>query len=342
MVDISIRNKFSSSNRTSRLSGFIVFIFLLMFPSFLASAAHAKGRITVREKAEVSGTVILLGDVASFSGVTANEGKSLADLHIGTAPPPAREITLNRAQVKSRLYNAGIELSHYDLEIPDKVVIRSHAKVVTGKEIMDAAVEYLNGNLPGTVKNFTVSVKSYPEDVVLPTGGKVELRPVLDVRPERVGVYGFRVEVVQDGEVKRVVGVENRLELGMEVLVTTHEINAGDTFGEGDLKIEQRKISDLRSGALFSSDQVIGKRARRRLLAGDVIMANAVEVVPDINIGDEVQLVAIVGGVEVHTNGKAMEKGLRGDTIRVLNLGAKKIINGVIIDSKTVQVLANQ
>ncbi|MEW6200738.1 MAG: flagellar basal body P-ring formation chaperone FlgA [bacterium] len=296
----------------------------------------------MRESSEVSGRVILLGDVGTFEGVTLDETEKLHNLRIGASPQPARELKLNRAQVKSRLYNAGLELNEYDLEIPEKVTIRSRATVVTGKEIAEAGAEYLRANLPVVVKNFTVSIKGYPEDVVLPAEGAVELRPVLDVRPERVGITGYRVEVVQGGVVKRIISLQSYLNVGLEAAVAVRQIEAGETFSEGDIRMEQRPVADLRAATLFAPNQIVGKRARRRLSEGEVITANAVEVINDVNTGDAVQLIVRSGGIEVSTSGKALEKGLRGDTIRVMNLGARKIVNGVIIDSKTVEVLVNQ
>ncbi|MEW5946892.1 MAG: flagellar basal body P-ring formation chaperone FlgA [bacterium] len=306
---------------------------------FLALAAADAGavKITVRESSEVSGTAVLLGDVAVIEDATDAQARKLASLRIGAAPPPAGTLTLNPGQVKSSLYHAGLDPNGIALVIPEVVHIRGRATVVTGAQIARAAVDFLRDNLPGDVKNLTVSVRENPPDVVLPPGD-VQLRPVLDMRPERAGLNGFRMELVQDGSVRRVIGMQSYLDLEMEVVVAARDISAGATVTAQDVAVERRSVSGLRRGTLFSVDQAVDRIAVRNVKAGREIHAGALDVPADVNTGDLVTIQARSGNVTVTASGKAMGKGLRGDTIRVLNLGTKKILDAVIVDGGTVRL----
>lgn len=316
----------------------MILILLAVLPAACGGWADAAGRIMLKPHSEVSGTALLLGKLATLEGFSEEEQSRLAALSLGAAPSPARTVKLNPGQVKSRLYNAGLELDDYEIDIPEQVVVKRAARVVTGKEITDAAVEFLEKNFPTETKKFKVIVVKPPSDITLPEG-EVELYPRLDVRPERVGLSGFRMQVVQDGAVKRTVGLQNAIDVEVEVVAAARKIDAGETLTAEDVEMTSERVSRLRGGAIFTIDDVVGKRARRWLSEGAVIPRSAVEMLPDVNTGDRVNLVVRAGFVEVTARGKALEKGRRGDTIRVLNLGTKKILDAEIIDSGNVRVL---
>ncbi|MFH1537510.1 MAG: flagellar basal body P-ring formation chaperone FlgA [bacterium] len=316
----------------------IIMVFLLL--AACGGWAGAAGRISLKPHSEVSGNALLLGKMATLEGFSEEEQSRLASLSLGAAPSPARNVKLNPGQVKSRLYNAGLDLDAYELDIPPQVVVERTARVVTGEEIANAAVAFLEKNFPTETKTFKVIVVGTPQDIILPEG-EVEFHPVLDVRPERVGLSGFRMDVVQDGVVKRTVGLQNALDIEVEVVAATRKISAGETLTADDVVMKSARVSRLRGGALFDPGDVVGKRIRRFLSEGSAIPRNAVEMVPDVNIGDRVNLVVRSGFVEVTAQGKALEKGLRGDTIRVLNLNTKKILDAEIIDPGNVRVLTN-
>jgi flagella basal body P-ring formation protein FlgA len=55
--------------------------------------------------------------------------------------------------------------------------------------------------------------------------------------------------------------------------------------------------------------------------------------------GDEVELVADLGGIEVRTRGMALDGGDTGARLRVRNDNSARIINGVVIGEGQVKAL---
>ena len=78
-------------------------VVLLAVLAAYAVAAGAETTVTVREKADVEGSMVLVGDVAEIGGVSEDERKRIEGLKFGLAPQPGKEISYKAAQVKGRL-----------------------------------------------------------------------------------------------------------------------------------------------------------------------------------------------------------------------------------------------
>ena len=54
--------------------------------------------------------------------------------------------------------------------------------------------------------------------------------------------------------------------------------------------------------------------------------------------GQRVDLVALAGGLEVRMTGEAMSDGTPGQRIKVRNLRSKRVVDGIVKSSTTIQV----
>ncbi len=87
-----------------------------------------------------------------------------------------------------------------------------------------------------------------------------------------------------------------------------------------------------------SRGEVIGKRLRRDLPAGTVLTPQAIEDPILIQTGEVVHIIAENPRLVIHTNGKALDRGRMGETIRVKNLNSGKEILGKVTGGNTVTV----
>jgi flagella basal body P-ring formation protein FlgA len=55
-----------------------------------------------------------------------------------------------------------------------------------------------------------------------------------------------------------------------------------------------------------------------------------------------VKIVLRGNGFEVASKGKVLEKGFIGETVRVLNQGSRKVLDAVVVDSQTVEVMGSR
>ena len=97
-------------------------------------------------------------------------------------------------------------------------------------------------------------------------------------------------------------------------------------------------ITQSRHGYFTDIDALGDMRTRRSVVAGDVLTRNHVEVIPVINRGDEVELVARTNSLAISAIGQAMQDGGIGERIRVKNSDSGKVLYGQILDASTIQV----
>lgn len=305
----------------------------------LAVPVTAAGRIAFSQRVVVVDEDILLGEAADITGVSDETKASLAVLKLGRAPQPDKDLNLARSQVEARLYNAGIDPAIYQLVIPETVTFHRKASIVTGVQLLEFAKEYLERNIVWPGGPVRVEFIKEPPGMTLPYG-TVTLTAVLDRSPDQSGARSFRIDVSLDGVKQRTQSMSTYLELYGDTLVAARDIPAGAYLTDGDLEIKEMRLDQVRRGALTHPDDAVGKKARRGIRAGESISRGSLDVDPDIKANAVINLVIPGQGFEVTSRGKALEEGFKGDLIRVITLGNRKVLEGVIIDSNTVEIVS--
>jgi len=305
----------------------------------LAAPVTAAGRIVFAVRVTVVDDDILLGEAADISSVSDDVKADLAARKLGRAPQPDKEIKLARSQVEAKLYNAGIDPSQYQLEIPDTVTFYRKASIVKGSQLLEFAKDYLERNIVWAGGRVRVEFVKEPGSITLPYG-TVTLGAVLDRSPNQIGARSFRIDVFLDGEKQRTQTMSAYLEIYGNTLVAARDIPAGTSLSDADLQQQEVRLDQLRSGALTNPDDAIGKKVRRGIRTGEEITRGALDVDPDIAANTIINLVISGEGFVISARGKALEEGFKGDLIRVITLANRKVLEGVIRDSNTVEIVS--
>ncbi len=95
------------------------------------------------------------------------------------------------------------------------------------------------------------------------------------------------------------------------------DVRRGETLTAADVAVRVGPYRRSMGKVFPSSMKVVGKRVRRRLRAGDVIGDRDVEIVPMVDRGDPVTVLARSGNVVASLKGVALESGGLGERIRV-------------------------
>lgn len=116
-------------------------------------------------------------------------------------------------------------------------------------------------------------------------------------------------------------------------------IYPGDTIKESMLK-ERSFLSTFRTrGAVIESPvQLIGKVARRTLLPGEAIPANAVDDAQLVTRGVTTQIIFQEEGLTISAMGAPLQSGSLGEQIRVRNVDTGRIILGVVQADGTIRI----
>lgn len=212
----------------------------------------------------------------------------------------------------------------------------SAAELQTTSSIRDAAARFLRahqphvsgGNLQVTVDDLDPRLRlprcPVPLQTFLPPGGKslgntsvgvrcTGARPWTIYVPARVALYG-------------------------KVLVAARALPRGTPLGAGDFRLARRDLNSLAYGYVTNPKNVLGKRARRLIPAGAALTPETLESPPLVRRGQQVTLLAQVGGLEVRMAGTALADGADGVDIKVRNLSSKRVVEGTVVAAGVVRV----
>lgn len=128
--------------------------------------------------------------------------------------------------------------------------------------------------------------------------------------------------------------------LYLAILVSTKMLPRGARLTSDDMEFKKRNIATLYGNFLTDRDSALGLTLKRRVLAQQPLSPSALEQPTLVERGQSVVLVAEQQGVSAHTLGEALQKGRRGDLIKVRNGASQKTVMARVTDVGVVTVMA--
>lgn len=143
-------------------------------------------------------------------------------------------------------------------------------------------------------------------------------------------------------------GINGRAQITLSIrvfdsaLVASSRLARGQELNSRSVVCEWRDVTDFPGAPLRDLTAATGYRLRRNIPAGNVITASALEVIPDVEYGDEVTIEFSVGALSLRAVGSALEAGAVGETVRVRNITSKSIIKATITAPGVVSAKAHR
>jgi flagellar basal body P-ring formation protein FlgA len=208
--------------------------------------------------------------------------------------------------------------------------LQSHDSIkAAAEEFISAAVEASHGLVPtvsagGLDSRLRLSNCDQPLEAFLPTGGKLLGNITVGVRCSGTRPWSLYVPV--------------RVALFSQVVVAARPLTRNSVLTQEDMKLEKRDLAQLQNGYFTDPSALIGKKVGRNIAMNAALDASRVRDPLAVKRGQRVNLVAAANGIEVRMKGEAMSDGATGDRIKVRNLSSKRVVDGVIESSSTIQV----
>ncbi|MDX9858166.1 MAG: flagellar basal body P-ring formation chaperone FlgA [candidate division Zixibacteria bacterium] len=181
-------------------------------------------------------------------------------------------------------------------------------------------VEVLEGRLDYIERDYSIAVD----------------KPLTQKEP--IGLFSVLATVTYQNGTTETVQVRLRIRKFADVVVADDRMSRFDVLSPERLRVERTDITTLREQPLTSTESVAGLRAARNIRRGDILTTGSVEPIPDIEAGRDVTIVYQDGPCTITAMGKALERGCRGETVRVRNVSSGKVITAEIIDNSSVTV----
>lgn len=128
------------------------------------------------------------------------------------------------------------------------------------------------------------------------------------------------------------------LESETAVLVTRRAVNRGAALTASDVEEQTRRVPGLADRYVGRMAELAGRHVRRNLPAGTALTDDTLATNVLVKRGQQVTLLAMVGGIEVRAMGRALSDGGNADRIRVQNSSSARIVEGFVESADIVRI----
>lgn len=115
-----------------------------------------------------------------------------------------------------------------------------------------------------------------------------------------------------------------------DAVVITRPVARGAVIQDSDVTIQKRPKSEVQADTVRDPSAAIGMAVQQSIRAGQMIRSTDLARPQLVKRGEPVMIFYQVPGIVLTARGKAEESGSLGDTINILNIQSKRVIQGVV------------
>ena len=299
--------------------------------AFLAATPAAGGEpadpVTLHGRVVVNSDMVLLGDIFSGAG-------DKSETPVAYAPEPGKRAVFD-ARWLTRVARA-YGLKWRPAGIRAQTIVKRESFLIGREEIEDAIMTALidRGAEPGL--NVELSNRMLRLHVAGNDMAAISVEDaVYESRTKRF--TAIIVAPADDPSAKRI-RVTGRLIKISEVPVLARRVLSGEIIGKDDIKWIKVRSARLQQDIILNAGDLIGKSPKRGLRGGNPVRTSEVQRPLLVAKRSLVTIVLQAPSMLLMSQGRALEHGSSGDTIRVTNTQSNKVIEAKIIGPGRVMV----
>jgi flagella basal body P-ring formation protein FlgA len=283
---------------------------------------------------------VVLGDVATVEGDEPQASRVRA-VRIGPAPTVGTPLRLDVDGIRRRLRTHRIDPTHVRFEGAERTAINRAVQVVPGAALLEAVREQsrerqLRAGVPAGAVTMLFAV-SPPDDLQVPIGD-LALRARVQDAPAGSAFVSASVTVTVDGLDVQTVPLTLRSGRLRPVVIANVALLPRAPLADTAVRMESRPSTEVPADALTDASGVADLEAIVPLAAGEVLTTRSVRPRLLIRRGETVTLLVEGRGFSITAQGRAVEDGRRGDTVRVANLSSRREVLGTVDAAGVVRV----
>ncbi len=309
----------------------------LFIACMLLSSLCFSLEIKVKNTAKINGETVSLGDIASFQPSDDIRVDRLKAIEISASPAPD---TIRKIEKELIMYRvAALIKGDRDITInmPESIMVERDSQVISGKTLEKIFTNYVLENSPWDQDQVVFENINTPSSIAFPMG-KLDWEITEKQNNNFSGNLSITVEFYLDGESQRKIVLSGKLGIIKDVVKAARTINKGEIISSKDIILVTEKGKNNNKNSITSIEDIIGKRAIRRIQADQLICDSMVMVPPAIEKGARIMIKAENDDLIITASGKALEEGGLGDQIRVMNIVSGKEIIATVKRSDLVVV----
>jgi flagellar basal body P-ring formation protein FlgA len=285
------------------------------------TAAAQTQKPTLREVVTVTSDIVRIGDLVENAG-------AVADVPIFRSP----DLGTTGAVATERIVEAirPHQLIDIDTHGLAEVVVTRLSRTITAQDISSRIAQVLSEQCKlGDARDIAVNFDQDVRTLQVEPDATGELQVVGLAYDPRTARFDVTFDLPESAELHRHPArfIGTAFATVADVAVD-HPVERGDVLKASDLTMLRRPKSE--DGPITDMNEVVGRAARHQLRPGQPLHA-ADLMKPDIvQRNDTVTIVYQVPGLTLTLRGQAQEAGALGDSIGVLNLESKRVVQAVV------------
>ncbi|WP_374434219.1 flagellar basal body P-ring formation chaperone FlgA, partial [Tabrizicola sp.] len=150
----------------------------------------------------------------------------------------------------------------------------------------------------------------------------------------RAGAFAARL-VLPDGTR---LGLRGQAVVTVPAMVPLRRLEPGEVIAEADLAAADVPLASLPNAALRLSEELVGKEVQRALLPDRPVPSASVREPRAVRRGEQVRIAFSGDGITLSAPGRALQDGILGQEIRVVNLASSRTITAIAAGAGQVTV----
>lgn len=300
-------------------------IMVLALPGQASGASQGTDPVVIDEAVKLHAKAVVDADIVTLGDLFSGAGEK-ADTPVAYAPMPGKRAYFG-ARWLYRLARA-YSLDWRPLSKHTQAVIERRSQIIGREEIKDAVLsamrargidDDLDVNLANSMLQLhvpanamaTVGVEEINYDSHTNRFAALLSAPADDPNAKRIRITGHMVRMT-------------------EIPVLTRRVLKGDVISQNDIDWIEVPADRLHKDAVLNPDSLIGKTPIRGIKEGNPIRLSEIRRPLLVKKGDLVTLSLQSKGLQLTAQGKALEHGADGDSIRISNLQSSQVVDATV------------
>ncbi len=301
----------------------VLLVILMLLAAVPARAAEAA---KLRPFGILDGSVVRLSDLFEDLGAA---GRQV----LGPGPAPGQQITVPAAQLAAIASEFGVNWRPRSpgeqaiLERPGRPLRRSEAIATLRQALLSA----------GAPADSRVLMPDFSPPEVPP--GAAVVVAVRQLEYDRAsGAFSAVLSISASGMDQRDLAVSGRAERMVAILVARHVLMPGTIVTAADLRPSSAPTGSLSAEVAQTPGEATGMELRRAIAAGAPLPLADLVPPPLVRRGQRVLIVLTAPGLALTEQGRSLEAGAAGASIRVLNPLSRAVLEGRVTGPGEVRV----
>jgi flagella basal body P-ring formation protein FlgA len=294
--------------------------------ALVVAAVPAVAAPELRGSVVVDGPVVRLGDLFSAAGPHANAP-------IANAPAPGTKQIFDSVWLAARAREQGLDWqprSRYD-----QVTVERAGQVITGEAIAEEVRRALGDKLPAGQTRIELDNPA----LRLVVASDAAAQPLVEnlVYNARGGRFTATLAAGADSAAEPI-RFGGRVFRMIDMPVLTRALAPGEMIAAADIETIAVKSERLGEGYVTSAAELVGKTPRRAIRPGDPVRPTDIQAPIVIHKGELVTIVLQARSMVLTAQGKALDDGARGATIRISNTRSSRVVEAIVTAPGTAAV----